>query len=170
MKATGTAKAPVVPIALPPTNLAELQSHVEQLQAGIARRAFELFEARNCEHGHDWEDWFRAQSELMRPVSIAISESKSRISLRVNVLGFEARDLRVSVAPDRVLIVGDKPRATEKNQTTESTSLPTQLLRTVELPTPVQPDSAHIQYEAGVLRIELPKAIPANPDFGPKLV
>jgi hypothetical protein len=30
----------------------------------IARHAYELFETRGCEHGHDWEDWFRAESEL----------------------------------------------------------------------------------------------------------
>ena len=30
----------------------------------IARRAYELFETRGCEHGHDWEDWLRAESEL----------------------------------------------------------------------------------------------------------
>ncbi len=30
----------------------------------ITRHAYELFERRGCEHGHDWEDWFRAESEL----------------------------------------------------------------------------------------------------------
>lgn len=30
----------------------------------IAQRAYELFERRGREHGHDWEDWFRAKSEL----------------------------------------------------------------------------------------------------------
>lgn len=30
----------------------------------IARRAYELYEARGGEPGHDWEDWFQAESEL----------------------------------------------------------------------------------------------------------
>ena len=30
----------------------------------IARRAYELFEARGRAPGHDWEDWFRAKSDL----------------------------------------------------------------------------------------------------------
>lgn len=37
---------------------------MQQAHLAIARRAYELFETRGCEHGHDWEDWFRAESEL----------------------------------------------------------------------------------------------------------
>jgi hypothetical protein len=32
--------------------------------AEIAHRAFELFAARGGEHGHDVEDWLRAEQEL----------------------------------------------------------------------------------------------------------
>jgi len=37
---------------------------MQQAYPAIARRAYELFEKRGCEHGHDWEDWFQAESEL----------------------------------------------------------------------------------------------------------
>lgn len=37
---------------------------MQQEHLAIARRAYELFEARGCEHGRDWEDWFRAELEL----------------------------------------------------------------------------------------------------------
>ena len=30
----------------------------------IAKRAFELYEARGCQNGHDVEDWLRAEQEL----------------------------------------------------------------------------------------------------------
>lgn len=30
----------------------------------IARRAFELYCARGCEHGHDVDDWLQAEREL----------------------------------------------------------------------------------------------------------
>jgi hypothetical protein len=32
--------------------------------ADIARRAYELYLARGCEHGHDVDDWVRAEREL----------------------------------------------------------------------------------------------------------
>ena len=31
----------------------------------IAARAYELFLARGGEHGGEWEDWFRAEAELL---------------------------------------------------------------------------------------------------------
>jgi hypothetical protein len=37
---------------------------MQQEHDGIELPAYELFEARGCEHGHDWEDWFRAKLEL----------------------------------------------------------------------------------------------------------
>ena len=40
------------------------QWEMQQAHPTIARRAYELFEKRGGEHGHDWEDWFRAESEL----------------------------------------------------------------------------------------------------------
>jgi hypothetical protein len=33
--------------------------------SAIAHRAFELFAARGGEHGHDVDDWLRAEHELM---------------------------------------------------------------------------------------------------------
>jgi hypothetical protein len=40
------------------------QMEMQQEHLAIAHRAYKLFETRGCEHGRDWEDWFRAESEL----------------------------------------------------------------------------------------------------------
>ncbi len=48
--------------------VADLQAKVQKVQLAIARRAHELFEARGREHGHDLDDWVRAESELLCPV------------------------------------------------------------------------------------------------------
>jgi hypothetical protein len=31
----------------------------------IARRAFELFESRGCENGHECEDWLEAEKQIL---------------------------------------------------------------------------------------------------------
>jgi len=36
----------------------------KNIEEQIRRRAYELYEARGREHGHDWEDWFRAESAI----------------------------------------------------------------------------------------------------------
>ena len=42
------------------TDTVELGNAREQ----VAQRAYELFTARGYEHGHDLEDWLRAEAEL----------------------------------------------------------------------------------------------------------
>lgn len=37
----------------------------QDVQTRIARRAYELFEERGREHGHDQEDWLRAEQEIL---------------------------------------------------------------------------------------------------------
>ena len=43
-------------------------------------------------------------------ISAAISDSSQRVSVRANVFGFEARELKVSVDPTRVTVVGVKAK------------------------------------------------------------
>ena len=38
--------------------------HKELSREEIARRAYELYTQRGCEHGKDLEDWVRAEKEL----------------------------------------------------------------------------------------------------------
>lgn len=42
----------------------EVPASINIDQEDIARRAFELYEARGCEQGHDVEDWLQAEREL----------------------------------------------------------------------------------------------------------
>jgi hypothetical protein len=43
-----------------------VQQPVDGDGTDIARRAYELFEARGGDHGHDVEDWLEAERELRR--------------------------------------------------------------------------------------------------------
>ena len=39
----------------------------------IARRAYELYEERGCEHGHDFDDWLLAEHELRNSIRSTVS-------------------------------------------------------------------------------------------------
>jgi DUF2934 family protein len=43
-----------------PTGKTGAEAVVEQIRC----RAYELYEARGCEDGHDLEDWLRAEDEI----------------------------------------------------------------------------------------------------------
>ncbi len=53
-----------------------LGDFASKIQEAIAHRAYELFEARGYQDGHDLEDWFRAESELLHPVKVKTWESE----------------------------------------------------------------------------------------------
>lgn len=140
-----------------------LQQEVEELKRAIARRAYELFEARGRDHGHDLDDWFQAESELVSPVRFEISEKKDSLSVRANVSGFNEDDLKTSVEPRRLVIFGKKQAiGTAARQTTSSLNL---ILSIIDLPVEIDPKRTIIDSKAGVLNFELPKlAEPALPE------
>lgn len=51
----------------PPSSTKTRSSSIEptaELQQKIRERAYELYEQRGREHGHDGDDWLRAESEI----------------------------------------------------------------------------------------------------------
>lgn len=131
---------------------------MQQIQLAIARRAYELFETRNREHGHDWEDWFQAESELLRPVSIAVSDSADRFRIRANVLGFEANELKVSIEPKRLTILGRKQSSGATAPEAPTNFYPDLVLRIIDISSEVDPNGAVVELQSGILKFELPKA------------
>jgi HSP20 family molecular chaperone IbpA len=139
----------------------DLNWETQQVQLEVARLAYELFKTRGYERGHDWEDWFRAESELLRPVPVAISESDDQISVRANVLSFDETELSVGVEPRRITILGKKlPRVVDSSGgKLESTDWsPDLLMKVIDLPAEISPERSQVRFLSGLLSFELPKA------------
>ncbi|MGA7929421.1 MAG: DUF2934 domain-containing protein [Candidatus Sulfotelmatobacter sp.] len=47
-----------------PTRKPAAANDPEQLERQIGRRAYEIYEGRGREDGHDLDDWLRAEAEL----------------------------------------------------------------------------------------------------------
>jgi HSP20 family molecular chaperone IbpA len=162
MKSTKVHRPQADPATLLQTcNPEALQWEMQDIQLAIARRAFELFQARNREHGHDWEDWFQAESEVLRPVSIAISETADRFSIRVNVFGLSENEIKVSVEPRRISILGRKQ--IDAAEEAEADSRPEQILRRVDLSSEIETEGVVVELQSGVLKFELPKVAQVEP-------
>jgi HSP20 family protein len=127
----------------------------------VARRAFEIFERNGRGLGHDLEDWFQAERELLHPVYLDISETDSALTVELEVPGFTEKDIEVSVEPRRLTVTGKRESREEKRKgkTVYSEQRSNEILRTVDLPCEV--DLAHraikATYDQGVLTITLPK-------------
>jgi HSP20 family protein len=150
-------QAPASPVFV---EVEKLFEQVKEFSQTVARRAYEYFEARGREFGHDLEDWLRAESELMRRVPVEIKEADGQITLRAEVPGFTANEIKISVEPQRLVISGksEKTAEVEKEQTLLSEFRSNQFCRELRLPAEVEPDKTMAGLKDGVLELSFVKA------------
>jgi HSP20 family protein len=150
-------QAPASPIFV---EAEKLFDQMKEFSQSVARRAYEYFEARGREFGHDMEDWFRAESELMRRVPVEIKEADGQITVRAEVPGFAADEINVSVEPQRLVISGksEKTKEEEKEQTLLSEFRSNRFCRELRLPAEVEPDKTTAVLKDGVLDLAFVKA------------
>jgi Protein of unknown function (DUF2934) len=58
------------------------EQHQEIIRSTVARRAYEIFERRGCEHGFDLDDWVAAEKELLRDDFDGNTSQKKLIQFR----------------------------------------------------------------------------------------
>ena len=150
------------PLRLVPAG--ELIDRMEKLYDQIARRAFDLFESDGGIFGRDLENWFKAESELLHPVHLDVSESEKEVSVRAEVPGFAANELEISLEGTRLTIAGKRESKKERKEkkTVYEEHCSDQLLRVVTLPAAVDAAKAEATLKDGMLELKLPKAAPAK--------
>jgi HSP20 family protein len=153
-------QAPANPIFVEAEKLFE---QMKEFSQSVARRAYEYFEARGREFGHDLEDWFRAESELMRRVPVEVKEADGQITVRAEVPGFAPDEIKISVEPQRLVISGKSEKTTEKEQTLISEFRSNQFCRELRLPAEVEPDKTTAVLKDGVLELVFAKAAESKP-------
>ena len=140
----------------------DLLNRMQEITSSVARRAYEIFENNGRPFGTELADWFKAETELLHPVHIEMAESDSAFKVRAEVPGFSAKDIEISVEPQKLTITGKREtkeeRKGEKTVYTEHCS--GQIFRMLTLPAEVNADKVTATVKDGVLEIELPKAEP----------
>lgn len=136
---------------------------MEALTRQIAQRAFQIFEERGAFDGRDWDDWFRAEAELLKAVPIEIGEDNDSYSIRAEVPGFDAKEISVQAEPNSIYIHGKIEQKKESAKGAEvrySEVSSDEISRRVDLPSSINPDKATATLANGVLELKLPKAAP----------
>jgi HSP20 family protein len=144
-----------------------LLEHMEQIFNDISRRAFEIFDGNGRNLGHDLENWFKAERELLHPVNIELTETEIAFEVKAEVPGFTEKELEISVEPRRVVIAGRRESSTEdkkKGKVVRSEIACEQVLRIVELSSAIETSKVtDAVLKNGVLTLKLPKVAPAQP-------
>jgi len=134
--------------------------HAQQRREDLRRRAFQRFEQRGCECGHELDDWLAAEQELLGWSASEMAENERQYELRMALPGFDAKELEVAASPSEIVV---HARTKLKKKTRESNVIWTQfhlneVYRHFELSQPIQVDKIRATVDNGILRITAAKA------------
>jgi len=162
--ATATQMAPVPAKAIERLDVFE---RFNQIYNSIARRAFEIFESNGRNFGHDLDDWFKAESELLHPVHVRMAESDDSLTVEAEVPGFEAKDLQINLEPRRLTISGKKEtkEEQEKGKAVYQEQCSNEILRVIDLPAEVDASKAAATLKNGILELQMPKSAVAESTY-----
>jgi len=165
MKSTMTTNAPSTtqPAIFKLTASGTFVERRRQIFAAIALRAYELFEARGSEHGHDCEDWFRAESELLTPIPATVVDTDGGFRVRAELPGFTGKDVEVLAEPRSLIIRASKqePLEQEKGAVLRG-RMSAEVFRVLELPNEIDPHNITATIKNEVLEVTLAKVNPGK--------
>jgi len=128
---------------------------MNETNALIAQRAYEIYQYRGGGHGSDRDDWFGAEQEVLHPLEVDRDVTESTLRLTAQVPGFDAKDLEVAIGHRRAVICGVH---SDSNQPANTSPKDTKVMRIIELPFDVDPTLATATIERGTLEIVLPRS------------
>ena len=136
----------------------------DRIYDSIARRAFERFEVNGRLIGHDLEDWFNAETEVLHPVKINMKETESSLLVQAEVPGFTAKDLEIRVEPRRLTIGGKREVNEEqkKGKTVYQEHRSDEIFRVFDLPVEVDSQKVTATLKNGVLELQMPTSAKAK--------
>jgi HSP20 family protein len=136
----------------------DLLEQFDSIYEQITRRAFELFEGNGRWLGHDLDDWFRAEAELLHPVHLEMRETDGSVTVEAEVPGFTAKDLEINVEPRCLKIAGKRETKEEekKGKAIRSEWCADQIFRSVDLPVSVDTTKASASLKDAKLRTPSP--------------
>lgn len=147
------------PIVLKLRDASPFAQLVHQAYKGVTHRAYELYESRGRQDGHDLEDWCRAETELLH-LPVEVSETNDQVIVHAEVPGLSHEDIQLRVAPHRLVITG-KWR-TIREATTHVERGPHEALHELDLSQTIDPDEVTATVQDGKLEIRMKKAHPAK--------
>ena len=125
----------------------------------IAKRAYEIFENDDHVPGRDLEHWFRAETELLHPVHVELTDSDHALALHVEVPGYKAEQLEVSADPRRVSIIGKREvhERRKNDKVIYADHCTDRIFRTLELPVEIDTSKVTATFRDGVVELMMPK-------------
>jgi HSP20 family protein len=130
-----------------------------RLTEETAERAFDYFLRRGGNWGHEFDDWFRAETEILRPLPVELKEKNGSLIVNAVVAGFKPEEIEINVKDNLLTISGDHKMNRERKDenVVYSDFASNRFFRQMRLPQIVDASKVEAKLEDGVLHITLPK-------------
>jgi HSP20 family protein len=148
-------------------NSSPILSEIAKRCEAVRQRAFDLFERRGRQPGHDFDDWLRAERELMGWPAAELTRKNGGYELEMTLPGFDAKEVEVIVAPQEVIVhaATEEKKEEKKNDVIWSEFGANEVYRRFEVPAPINVDKVTARLEKGLLRISAPTAAASRPSI-----
>ena|SRR5579864_9248786 len=136
----------------------------------VRERAFDLFEKRGRELGHDQEDWLTAEREIFRWPAAELAEKDGAYEMQITLPGFEPKDVEVTATPTEVIVHASREehQRTEKGNVLWTEFGSSDVFRRFDVAKRIDVDRVTVKLENGILRISAPEAPKAIETAKPK--
>jgi HSP20 family protein len=142
--------------ALPET----LWQRMNAITDEIRQRAFGLFERRGRSSGMDLDDWLQAENEVVWSPPSELVENENEFRARLALPGFDAKDLKVTVTPNALIVRAESSHTHEGKEADvcfcEFSGK--ELFRRLDLPSEIDVNKVTASLDKGILEVDAPKA------------
>lgn len=150
-------------VNLMPVSSEEFSKYRQQIFDLVARRAYEVFESRGRVHGYDWDDWYQAESETLRPVHVELSDAGNALVAVAAVTGYHPENLKISAEPRRLWICGLSPVADVSYDGPDARPIGSgPFLRSFSLSADINTSEVSTEIGSEVLEVRMPKNFPQS--------
>ncbi len=131
----------------------------------IRQRAFDLFLGRGEKLGHDLEDWFRAEREMLGSQMAELTDKGDSFEVQMAFPGFDAKEIQVTATPDQVVVHAEskQDKKSDTGNVLWSEFKSSDVCRCISAPNRINPDKVTASLDKGLLRITAPKAAENKP-------
>ena len=132
----------------------------QRMRDAVARRAYQIYQNRGSRPGQEPQDWRRAESEVVKPLSCGFLTQDAKISLNSDASFFQEGEIEICVEPRRLAVCG---RACARKKGTIPGSDPSLsysgfVFRVLDLPAEIDPSQITARFNGRVFEIDLPRA------------
>ena len=160
-EAIATAKEPVATeVNFPAFVEAEkLLDRIAELTKLTSQKAFEYFLRRSDDFGTHFDDWLKAEMEILRPTPVQVTETADDLNVKAAVPGFKADEIEISIKDTLLIMSGE----TEMDQKTEDEKThvdewrSNRFCRQIVLPCKVETSGVKATLTDGILLLTLKK-------------